>query len=221
MTNLETNMAPISENERWLLSFYRTSEISGALFFGRLAKSMKPSSIQQDMTKHFADESQHSWYWTECLKNLGHQPLKLDTAYQDQYIAAGGMPANLMEVLAITQVFEKRVIGQYALHMNSENLHPEIKRTLLKIVEDEKWHIHWVDEALNSMAAEYGKEHIQNTLNRYWSADQAVYEKVITEHKERIDGILKTRLKGLTHTVPQTEEKLSRPQSSGKLKLGT
>jgi hypothetical protein len=27
-----------TEHDRWLLSFYRSSEINGALFFGRLAR---------------------------------------------------------------------------------------------------------------------------------------------------------------------------------------
>jgi hypothetical protein len=84
----------ISENELWLLSFYRVSEISGALFFGRLARSMRPSSIQADMTKHFSDEAMHAWYWTDCIERLGAKPLKLDVAYQDQYLVAAGMPVD-------------------------------------------------------------------------------------------------------------------------------
>jgi bacterioferritin (cytochrome b1) len=191
----DQKIQPITENERWLLSFYRTSEISGALFFGRLAKSLKPGAIQHDMTKHFADESQHSWYWTECLQTLGFEPIKLDSAYQDQYVAAGGMPVNIMEILAITQVFEKRTIGQYALHFNAPGTHPVIKETLKKIMEDEKWHIHWVDKALESLSAEYGADHIKKTLEHYRAADQSVYEKSVKEHRERIEGLFTYRLK--------------------------
>ncbi len=181
----------LTENQRWLLSFYRTSEISGALFFGRLAKSLPPGPIQTDLTKHFADESQHSWYWTRCLQNLGVEPIKLETAYQDQYISAAGMPANIMEVLGITLVFEKRVIGQYALHRQAKDLHPEIKSTLDLIVEDEKWHIEWVTQALKNMEAEYGKDHIDKTLKNFSDADKEVYQKTVKEHEERISGILK------------------------------
>lgn len=183
----------LTENEKWILSFYRTSEISGALFFGRLAKSMPAGPIQMDLTKHFADESQHSWYWTKCLQELGEQPIKLDMAYQDQYIAAAGMPANIMEVLGITLVFEKRVIGQYALHRQVKDLNPNIKNTLDLIVEDEKWHIQWVTDALKGMEAEYGAEHIKNTLKKFTDADAEVYKKTVLEHEERIQGILKYR----------------------------
>src|ERR1043166_5120509 len=62
---------PIGENELWLLSFYRTSELSGALFFGRLARALRAGPIQRDLTHHFADESQHAWYWTRCIAELG------------------------------------------------------------------------------------------------------------------------------------------------------
>src|SRR3954468_19332221 len=109
-------MGTHSENERWLLSFYRTSEINGALFFGRLARSMRSGPMQADMTKHFSDESMHSWLWTECMGKLGVNPIKLRDAYQDSYLEAGGMPMNMMEVLAVTLVFERRVVGQYVTH---------------------------------------------------------------------------------------------------------
>ena len=181
----------LDENELWILSFYRTSEISGALFFGRLAKSMRPGPIQRDMTKHFADESQHAWYWTSCVERLGAKPLKLAEAYQDQYLAAAGMPANLMEVLALTQTFERRVINQYALHGRVPNLRPEVKETLERIMQDERWHIEWVGEAIKGMEADYGTEYIQSTLRRYWEADQEVYRNTMREHAERVDEFIK------------------------------
>lgn len=183
--------SPLTENEKWLLSFYRTSEISGALFFGRLARSLPSGPIQTDLTKHFADESQHAWYWTKCLQTLDAEPLKLDNAYQDQYISAAGMPANIMEILGITLIFEKRVIGQYALHRQATDLNPEVKKTIDLIVEDEKWHIDWVTKALQSLEPEYGKEHIDSTLKRFYEADKQVYLKTVQEHEERIAGILK------------------------------
>ncbi|MGA9767686.1 MAG: ferritin-like domain-containing protein [Blastocatellia bacterium] len=184
-------MSRLSENELWILSFYRTSEISGALFFGRLAKSMKPGSIQRDMTKHFSDEALHSWYWTSCIERLGGEPLKLSEAYQDQYLAAAGLPVNLMEVLAITQVFEKRVINQYARHNQVPDLHTEVRDTLAKIMVDEKWHIEWIHEALKNMEPEYGKELIETTLRRFQAADREVYSRAAQEHEERIQFIVK------------------------------
>ncbi len=184
----------ISDNDKWLLSFYRTSEISGALFFGRLARSLPAGPIQNDLTQHFADESAHSAYWTKALNDLGVNPERISGgAYQDQYIEAAGMPTNMMEILGITLIFEKRVIGQYAIHHQVQDLNPVIKATLDKIMNDEKWHVHWVTEALRDMEKDYGADYIAKTLRRYREADQEVYQKTISEHGERIEHILKGR----------------------------
>lgn len=175
------------ENLCWLLSFYRTSEIGGALFFGQLARALRPSAIQRDMTRHFADEAQHARYWTECLERLRMDPLKLGQAYQDQYVAAAGMPVNLMEILAITQVFEKRVVSQYTLHSRIPDLEPEVGATLRKIMHDERWHLEWVRDALTTMESDYGREAIRETLRRFTEADREVYRGMAEEHGDRID----------------------------------
>ena len=183
----------LSENERWLLSFYRSSEISGSLFFGRLARTLRPGPIQRDLTKHFSDESLHAWYWTDCIERLGAHPLRLDESYQDLYISAAGIPANIMEVLAITQVFERRVIGQYSAHRALPDVQPEIKATLERIMQDEKWHIVWVRDALVSLEPEYGAERVKATLERFAEADRRVYESVTAEHGERLRDLLLSR----------------------------
>ena len=183
----------IGEDELWVLSFYRTSEISGALFFGRLAKSLRPNPIQHDMTKHFADEALHAWHWTSCIDRLGGRPLRLGEAYQEQYLGTAGMPANLMEVLALTQVFERRVINQYAVHGRAPDLALPVRETLDKIMVDEKWHIEWVRAALHGMEAEYGKDVIDATVRRFWEADQEVYRKTVEEHAERVQSIIKRK----------------------------
>ena len=124
---------PISDNHHYILSYYRTGEITGALFFGRLAKMMRPGPIQMDMTKHFSDEAAHAYYWTEAIRRLGREPLKLRDSYQDQYNEAIGIPVNIMETLAVTQVFERRVINAYARHERATNLDPVVKETSPKL----------------------------------------------------------------------------------------
>ena len=99
---------PLHDDELFLLSYYRTSEINGSLFFGRLARTVRSGPIQHDLSKHFADEAQHAWYWTRCIDRLGARPIPMASGYQDQYLEAAGLPVNLMEVLAITLVFEQR-----------------------------------------------------------------------------------------------------------------
>lgn len=183
-------MSDMSDMDQWILSFYRHSEISGAQFFGRLAKALPPGPIQTDLTKHFADESQHAWYWTKALHEMDIDPLKMTFAYQDHYIEACGMPTNIMEILAITQVFERRVISQYARHARVKNIHPVVKSTMNLIMEDEKWHIEWVGNALKDLESVYGKDLVDKTYERYRKADQEIYGRLVEEHHDRIAHIL-------------------------------
>jgi hypothetical protein len=180
----------VDENDLWLLSFYRTSEINGSLFFGQLARSISPGPIQRDLTKHFADEAAHAWYWTRCTERLGALPQRVDGAYQDQYLAAVGIPVNVMEILALTQIFERRVINQYSRHLHSPGVHPEIAETLKTILHDEKWHLKWIHDALKGLEPEYGKDYVAKTLERYSAADAEIYKKLQREHGERLRHIL-------------------------------
>ncbi|GAA1909590.1 ferritin-like domain-containing protein [Streptantibioticus ferralitis] len=176
----------LSENDLWLLSFYRSSEINGALFFGRVARTLRGGPLQADVTHHFADEANHAKYWTRCIEDLGYNAEKLSGAYQDQYLEAVGLPANLMEVMAITQVFEKRVIGQYHRHLRAPDTHPRVRQTIETIMEDERWHVKYVRDALQEMAQKYGQELIDDTLARFTAADEEVYAKTLAEYGERI-----------------------------------
>jgi len=175
-----------SENERWLLSYYRSSEINGALFFGRVARVVR-GPLAVDVTHHFADESTHASLWTHCLSDLGLEPIKVGRAYQDQYLAAIGVPANLMEVMAITQVFERRVIGQYRLHLRHPGTHPAVRATIDRIMVDERWHISYVSDALRAMEDRYGADTVAATLRRFAAADEEVYAKTLCEYADRMD----------------------------------
>ncbi len=192
MTNHDEPAArPVAENELWLLSYYRSSEINGALFFGRVARTVR-GPLQVDVTHHFADEASHASYWTQCISNLGHTAIKQNRSYQDQYLEAVGAPASLMEVMAITQVFEKRVIGQYHRHLRLPGTHPEVRQTIDRIMRDERWHVKYVREALAAMADRYGPELIEETLARYTAADEEVYAKTLAEYGERIAFLSQT-----------------------------
>lgn len=181
----------LSENDLWLLSYYRYSEINGALFFGRVARFVR-GPLLVDVTHHFSDEAQHANYWTKCLHELDQLPLKQTKAYQDQYLDAVGIPANMMEIMAITQIFEKRVIGQYRHHMRLPGIHPAVRNTIETIMHDERWHIQYVREALAGMEQAYGAEEIEQTLARHAAADQEVYANTLAEYGERVAFLAET-----------------------------
>ena len=43
-----------SARERWLLAFYRNSELHGALLMGRLARRFEHAALAAHMTRHCA-----------------------------------------------------------------------------------------------------------------------------------------------------------------------
>jgi hypothetical protein len=176
----------LNENDLWLLSYYRSSEINGALFFGRVARTVRPGRLQAELVHHFADEANHARYWNDCVNDLGADPIKLRDSYQDRYLEAIGMPASLMEVMAITQVFEKRVIGQYRRHLLAPDLHPRVRQTIEQIMVDERWHIRYVRDALREMEDRYGARHIAATVDRFTRADEEVYARTLAEYGERV-----------------------------------
>ncbi len=184
-----TSPALRGEAERWLLSYYRMSEIDGALFFGRLCKVIRDPRIQFDLTRHFADESQHCRWWTDCMDDVGVRPMKVISSYQDAYLEAGGAPANVMEVLAVTLAFEKRVAGSYAAHLKVPVLAAPIRATLERIMKDEGWHIQWVSQALREMHAEYGAEVVEAAVDRYAAADREVYQRTLAEYGEVVQSL--------------------------------
>jgi len=174
----------LSENELWVASFYRSSEMSGAMFFGRVARTIR-GPLQKDVTHHFADESAHASYWTDCIDSLDQRAIPMRDAYQDRYMEAVGVPASLMEVMAITLVFEKRTIGHYNQHLRQENTPAPVRATIEKIMLDERWHVRYVREALQDMEKRYGKQEIEDTLARYTAADTEIYGKAMAEFAER------------------------------------
>ena len=118
--------------------------------------------------------------------------MKLSDAYQDQYLEAAGLPVNMMEIMAITLVFERRVINQYAKHLAVPGVRPEVTETIDRIMQDERWHVQWVRDALTGMEDRFGKDTVAETLRRYREADREVYAQTLAEHEERLGFLLRT-----------------------------
>ena len=182
----------IADNERWLLSYYRYSEQQGANFFGRLTRVVS-SELRPDMERHAHDEQVHANWWEEMLVERDQTPAEVTRAYQDAYLEAAGLPANMMEVLALTHVFERRAAGQYALHRGRPRLDPRISQVLDKILIDEGRHLAWVRGALDRMTREFGLAHVEATLRRYTAADAEVYRCTQGELAERFPELTLTR----------------------------
>jgi len=189
----------ISENELWLLSYYRESELAGGLLMGRLARETDDDDLRVRLTEHCAEEAGHAWAWTECILRVGGTPRKVSETYQSRYHAAVGNPTNLLEVLALTQVFERRVVRHFRAHLSLPGTHPEIKRTLQRLIDEEAGHIRWVKDRLDDYAAANGEAVVQEMMERFKRIDEEVYdglrqyahcfEQVVAPKRAAIDSI--------------------------------
>jgi acyl carrier protein len=165
----------ISDNELWLLSYYRESELAGALLMGRLARETDDDDLRVRLTEHCAEEARHAWAWTECILNVGGTPKKVSETYQSRYHAAVGNPTNLLEVLALTQIFERRVVRHFRAHLSWPGTHPEIKRTLQQLIEEEANHLRWVKDRLDDYGEAHGEASVKEMMDRFKRIDEDVY----------------------------------------------
>jgi acyl carrier protein len=165
----------ITENELWLLSYYRESELAGALLMGRLARETDDDDLRVRLTEHCAEEARHAWAWTEAILKVGGTPRRVSETYQSRYHAAVGNPSTLLEVLALTQIFERRVVRHFKAHLSWPGTHPEVARTLQLLIDEEVGHIRWVKDRLDAYAAVYGESVVKEMLDRFQRIDEQVY----------------------------------------------
>src|SRR4051812_39577801 len=164
----------ISTNELWLLSFYRESELAGGLLMGRLAQQTDDDDLRVRLTEHCAEETRHAWAWTECILEVGGTPLRVSETYQSRYHSLLGDPTSMLEVLALSQIFERRVMRVFHAHLHRPNTHPAVKRTLQQLMDDEVDHIRWVKDRLDAHAAAHGEEVVNEMLDRFQRADDQI-----------------------------------------------
>lgn len=179
----------ISENDLWTLSYYRESELHGALIMGRLARETDNDELRVHLTEHCAEEAHHAWLWTRAILAVGGAPKRVTETYQTRYHAAIGHPTSLLEILVLTQVFERRVMRLFRAHLRSPGNHPVVTATLEKMIADEVGHIGWVKDWLDRYALEHGGSIVAETMRRFEEVDRQVYSELLP-HRDRLAELL-------------------------------
>src|SRR5687768_1210057 len=109
-------MLKASDNDIWILSYYRESELAGGLVMGRLSSETDDDDHRAKLTEHCAEETRHAQLWSETIQELGAQPRRVSETYQTRYQRRLGAPRTMLDVLALTQVFERRVVRHFTAH---------------------------------------------------------------------------------------------------------
>ncbi|HEV8611943.1 MAG TPA: ferritin-like domain-containing protein [Gemmatimonadales bacterium] len=171
-------MPDVSLLELQRLDFYRASELHGGLILGQFARRAKDPELIQCLTVHAAEEVVHSRLWLETLLALGGRPRRQRETYQTRYAAQLGEPRTLLEVLALTNVFERRVHRHFSLHLGRPGVHPRVSQTLRRMIADERYHLAWVHRWLKHQ----DQLTVKRLFARYQAVDALVYAELFQEY---------------------------------------
>jgi demethoxyubiquinone hydroxylase (CLK1/Coq7/Cat5 family) len=174
----------ISQIELDRLNFYRASELHGGLVLGQLVRRARDPWLIQQLTQHSAEELRHSQVWTETILAVGGRPVPLRATYQTRLAEAVGAPASLFQVLALTQVFERRVYRHFIEHDRMSGTHPTVRMALQLMIEEERQHLCWVRQWLEREAERRGDE-VRETMQRYQQMDDQIYNQLVIEYEFR------------------------------------
>ena len=171
----------VSQEEMALLNFYRASELHGGLLLGRVGGRARDPEIALSLTRHAAEEVRHAEYWTATMLDLGGRPWPVRATYQARYAAAIGPVVSLLDVLALTQVFERRVYRHFLDHLARDGTHERVRATLRTMVDEEKDHLDWVKQWLDA-EAERRPERVSKAMRDYSALDERVYDSLCAEY---------------------------------------
>jgi len=159
----------MSRNLAWKLNWYRQSELDGALLLGRMVGLANHADLAARLTRHSAEEAEHSRLWTEAIRECGLPHLRIFRSYQSFYLAHSGPPASLLEVLSFTQIFERRVHLRFTAEAADPDTPEPARRAYRRMIEDEKDHLAWVAHWLRTQPGATA------CLRRYQEIDQHVF----------------------------------------------
>jgi bacterioferritin (cytochrome b1) len=165
------------ESQIRIFSYYRDAEIRGATLLMKMMQWEKDPEAQVLFSRHVADETRHAWLWTKRIRALGGLPVEVPDGYQRRLGKALGIPANIVDLFALTVIVEERSVSRYSQHAASRYCDEATREVLDELTKDEKWHISWMEEWMLRLARQRGNEEKARTqLARYRAVELEVFE---------------------------------------------
>ena len=174
----------ISPRELALLNFYRASELHGGLVLGRLVEHVRDPELILRLTAHSAEEVLHAQLWTETIVAVGGRPRPTSDTYQARYAVAIGVPTSIVEVLTLTQVFERSVYRHFVAHLRRPATHPRVQATLRRMLDDERGHLSWVREWLERQTGAR-RAAVPTLMRRYAAVDATIHSQLMRDYHWR------------------------------------
>ncbi len=145
-------MDDATRNLAWKLNWFRQSELDGSLLLGRMVRVAGDGELIARLMKHCADEARHGELWSVCLRQLSLPYIRIHRSYQSFFLEHGGTPTSLTEVLAFTQIFERRVHKVFTDELTAPDLAEPARATFETMIHDEREHLEWVHHWLKPKA---------------------------------------------------------------------
>lgn len=172
-----------------LFNYYRDAELRGADLILRLMNRIDDLALQENLTRHLADETHHAWLWTERIRALGGQPVCIADGYHRHLRRKTGLPTNLLDLLALTYVVEERSGKRYEEHAARPDVDPDTLKALNEMRVDEEWHLEWVAEKLHALEQTEGKEKVAAVLSRYRTLEAEAFAEMLVDEERALREI--------------------------------
>jgi bacterioferritin (cytochrome b1) len=105
--------------------------------------------------------------------------------YQRRLGLRTGVPKDILELLALTVVVEERARSRYTHHLSLPSVDQETRDVLNSAMEDEHWHLSWIENKMHEIAREQGNEQrAAEALERYREIDREVYATLAADEAE-------------------------------------
>jgi demethoxyubiquinone hydroxylase (CLK1/Coq7/Cat5 family) len=124
----------------------------------------------------------HAQLWTETIVAVGGRPRPTTDTYQARYAAAIGAPTSLLEVLALTHVFERGVYRHFVMHLHRPGTHPRVQATLRRMLADERGHLSWVKEWLDTRP-DSQRSAVPVLMRRYTAVDAEIRKQLLSDYE--------------------------------------
>jgi tRNA isopentenyl-2-thiomethyl-A-37 hydroxylase MiaE len=161
------------------VNWYRHSELEGSILLGRFIRQATDPYLVRELTRHAAEEARHAWVWTRAIDAAGLPTVRIYRSYQSFYRDELAPPRSLLEVLALTHVFEQRVERRFTDELSRPGVPEPIRRAFSQMLRDEQHHLHWIGQWL-ARQSDAGI-----VLDRYRAADERVARR-LTPFSERL-----------------------------------
>lgn len=172
-----------------LFSYYRDAELRGADLILRLINHTESAKLQENLARHLADETEHSWKWTERIRALGGQPIRIVDGYHRHLRRKAGLPSHFVDLLALTYVVEERADKRYEEHASRADVDPDTLKVLQAMRQDEDWHLTWVGEALKELEKTVGPERVAASLERYRKLEAEAFAEMLADEQKALKEI--------------------------------